>query len=109
MKLRPYIHCKNKLGHVVSVRRDCYIDFINDKKIRRRSCRKKKSKKYSAPPSTTSQAPVQTQDAYDGDIDESFRNYPSHESEVKGVQNALAALLKLHSTQGQQLVMDVYE
>ena len=108
MKLRPYIHCKNKLGHVVSVRRDRYIDFINNKKIGNRGRRKKKSARQTRT-QTQTQAPVQEQDVYEGDIDESFRNYPSHESEVKGVQNALAALLKLHSTQGQQLVMDVYE
>lgn len=103
MKLRPYIPCKNKLGHVVSVRRDCFIGYINHKKINKRNCEQRQKKKDSK----TSKIPEEY--SYNGDIDEPFRAYPSHEAEVAGVQNALAGLLKLHSTLGQQLIMDVYD
>lgn len=105
MKLRTHIPCKDKLGNVVLVRRDCFVGYVRHKKINKN--RKHKQKKKGKNTSNTSDIPKE--DHYEGDIDEPFKEYPAHEAEVAGVQNALAGLLKLHSTLGQQLVMDVYD
>ncbi len=103
MKLRTHIPCKDKLGNVVLVRRDCFVGHVNHKKINKKTRNPKRKKKDK---NTTN---IPKEDHYEGDIDEPFKEYPAHEAEVAGVQNALAGLLKLHSTLGQQLVMDVYD
>jgi len=100
MKLRKYIKVAGH--HDLYLSRSRFCNYISDLPKLQETSSENEEK-------TSSEEEKTSSDEETTSNSDSTEPYISSENDCVGVENALSALLKLHETSGQQLIIDVYE